>query len=108
MRHRDLEMPSANTTEPRSANPCQTLPFQESGAEANSEFLTAEEVSARYRRAVSVGTLRNWRAAKIGPTFVKIGRSILYPLTELKAWDQANMVKCRRRPPPKQISSGDG
>jgi hypothetical protein len=28
--------------------------------------LTAEEVSERYRGAVSVGTLRNWRARRAG------------------------------------------
>lgn len=104
MRHPDLEMPTASTTEPRSANARQALPLQESSAKANAEFLTAEEVSARYRGAVSVGTLRNWRAAKIGPAFVKIGRSILYPLAELKIWDHANMVKCHRQLPPKQMS----
>jgi len=29
-------------------------------------FLTPEEVAERYRGSVSVGTLRNWRAMKIG------------------------------------------
>src|SRR6266700_6332567 len=46
-------------------------------------FLTTEEVSKRYRREVSPGTLRNWRAMKIGPSFLKIGKAVLYPLTEL-------------------------
>ena len=45
--------------------------------------------------AYSVGTLRNWRAMRIGPTFVKIGKAVLYPTTELDAWDQKNMVTCR-------------
>ncbi|TYO61384.1 helix-turn-helix domain-containing protein [Bradyrhizobium hipponense] len=58
-------------------------------------FLTAEEVSERYRGSVSVGTLRNWRAMKIGPTFVKIGKAVLYPAHELDAWDQKNTVTCR-------------
>ncbi|WFU80772.1 helix-turn-helix domain-containing protein [Bradyrhizobium sp. CIAT3101] len=58
-------------------------------------FLTAEEVSERYRSSVSVGTLRNWRAMKIGPTFVKIGKAVLYPMNELEAWDQRNTVTCR-------------
>jgi hypothetical protein len=31
------------------------------------KYLTAEEVSDRYRGAVSVGTLRNWRAMRVGP-----------------------------------------
>lgn len=62
---------------------------------SDKKFLTAEEVSERYRGEVSVGTLRNWRAMKIGPTFVKIGRAVLYPADELDAWDHKNMVTCR-------------
>ena len=48
-------------------------------------FLTPEEVTERYRGSVSVGTLRNWRAMKIGPSFVKIGKAVLYPIEELEA-----------------------
>lgn len=59
------------------------------------KFLTAEEVSERYRGGVSVGTLRNWRAMKIGPSFVKIGKAVLYPIDELEAWDGRNRVMCR-------------
>lgn len=62
---------------------------------ADGKFLTPEEVSERYRGGVSVGTLRNWRAMRIGPTFVKIGKTVLYPLAELEAWDQKNIVTCR-------------
>jgi Phage integrase family len=61
----------------------------------DNKFLTAEEVSDRYRGSISVGTLRNWRAMRIGPTFVKVGKAVLYPITELDAWDQKNMVTCR-------------
>jgi hypothetical protein len=61
----------------------------------DNKFLTAEEVSDRYRGGISVGTLRNWRAMRIGPTFVKIGKAVLYPINELDAWDQKNMVTCR-------------
>lgn len=59
------------------------------------KFLTAEEVSERYRGQVSVGTLRNWRALRIGPAFVKIGKAVLYPVEQLDAWDEKNMVTCR-------------
>ena len=61
----------------------------------DARFLTAEEVSDRYRGGISVGTLRNWRAMRIGPTFVKIGKAVLYPISELDAWDQKNTVTCR-------------
>lgn len=58
-------------------------------------FLTPEEVAERYRGSVSVGTLRNWRAMKIGPSFVKIGKAVLYRVDELEAWDDRNRVQCR-------------
>jgi hypothetical protein len=59
------------------------------------KYLTAEEVSERYRGEITVGTLRNWRAGRIGPAFVKIGKAVLYPIDELDAWDQKNLVTCR-------------
>src|ERR1700738_3251701 len=43
-------------------------------------FLTLEEVVERYRGQVSEGTLRNWRSMRIGPSFINIGKVILYPL----------------------------
>lgn len=58
-------------------------------------FLTPEEVAERYRGSISVGTLRNWRAMKIGPSFVKIGKAVLYRVDELEAWDGRNLVQCR-------------
>jgi hypothetical protein len=62
---------------------------------ADAKYLSAEEVAERYREEISVGTLRNWRAMRIGPNFVKIGKTVLYPLRELDAWDQKNLVTCR-------------
>lgn len=62
---------------------------------SESKFLTPEEVAERYRGGISVGTLRNWRAMRIGPTFLKIGKAILYPVSELDAWDEKNRVTCR-------------
>lgn len=62
---------------------------------AETKFLTPEEVAERYRGGVSVGTLRNWRAMRLGPSFVKIGKAVLYPVEELDAWDEKNRVHCR-------------
>ncbi len=59
------------------------------------KFLTAEEVSDRYRGEISVGTLRNWRAMRVGPAFVKIGKAVLYPIDALDTWDEKNLVPCR-------------
>jgi len=55
---------------------------------ADDKFLTTEEVAERYRGEVTVGTLRNWRAMRIGPACAKIAKSVLYPMRELEAWDQ--------------------
>ncbi|WP_456707837.1 MULTISPECIES: helix-turn-helix transcriptional regulator [Bradyrhizobium] len=60
----------------------------------DAKFLTAEEVSARYRGEVTVGTLRNWRAMRTGPAYLKIGKAVLYPVGELDAWDRRNLVIC--------------
>jgi hypothetical protein len=46
-------------------------------AVTENKFLTAEKVSERYRGEITVGTLRNWRAMRIGPPFVKIGKAVL-------------------------------
>jgi hypothetical protein len=59
------------------------------------KFLTPEEVAERYRREVSIGTLRNWRSMRVGPGFVKIGKAVLYPVADLDAWDEHNRVSCR-------------
>lgn len=62
---------------------------------SQTKFLTSEEVSDRYRGEISVGTLRNWRAMRVGPGFVKIGKAVLYPIDALDAWDEKNLVPCR-------------
>lgn len=63
---------------------------------SETRYLTDEEVATRYRGTISAGTLRNWRAARIGPPFVKIGKAVLYSLDALDEWDEANTVACSR------------
>lgn len=58
------------------------------------KFLTTEEVVERYREEISIGTLRNWRAMRVGPPFVKVGKAVLYPVQELDEWDRKNLVTC--------------
>jgi len=62
---------------------------------SDSKYLTPDEVSERYRGEVTTGTLRNWRSMRIGPSFVKVGKGVLYPSSELDAWDRRNVVQCR-------------
>jgi hypothetical protein len=47
-------------------------------------FLTLNEVVERYRGQISEGTLRNWRSMRVGPSFLKVGKNVLYPLEELE------------------------
>lgn len=58
------------------------------------KFLTTKEVADRYRGTISIGTLKNWRSLRIGPSFVKLGKTILYPVEHLDRWDQENFVTC--------------
>jgi hypothetical protein len=51
-------------------------------------------VAERYCGEITVGALRNWRALRIGPSFFKIRKAVLYPLGALDAWDQAHTVEC--------------
>jgi hypothetical protein len=46
-------------------------------------FLTLNEVIERYRGQISEGTLRNWRSMRVGPSFLKVGKAVLYPLRSL-------------------------
>ncbi len=59
------------------------------------KFLTTEEVSERYRGEISISTLQNWRAMRIGPPFIKVGKAVLYPVEELNEWDKRNLVTCQ-------------
>lgn len=44
------------------------------------------------RVGVSARTLANWRSAGIGPTYVKIGASVRYRLSDIEAYEVANTV----------------
>jgi hypothetical protein len=61
----------------------------------DAKFLTTEEVAQRYRGLISVGTLENWRFQQIGPSFLKVGKQVLYPVDVLDSWERSNMVTCK-------------
>ena len=60
------------------------------------ELLTDDEVVARYKGRITLGTLRNWRALKLGPPYVKVGKAVLYSRSALQAWDKRNTVNCSK------------
>ncbi len=47
-------------------------------------FLTTSEVATLYRQ--STATLATWRCRGGGPCFVKLGRRVLYRVSDLDAW----------------------
>lgn len=58
----------------------------------SSEYLTPDEVVARWRGLISKSTLDNWRSSQNrGPRFVKIGGRVLYPLDEVVAYELRNL-----------------
>lgn len=68
--------------------------YSETRTMTEPKFLTTKEVADRYRGTISIGTLKNWRSLRIGPSFVKLGKTILYPVEHLDRWDQENFVTC--------------
>jgi predicted DNA-binding transcriptional regulator AlpA len=57
---------------------------------ATSEYLKDHEAAAYLN--LSVFSLRNWRSANTGPKFCRLGRSIRYPLDELKNFVEQRKV----------------
>ena len=50
------------------------------------DWLTPDDVIALLRGALSLGTLRNYRSARIGPAYIRVGRAVFYPRAEVNAW----------------------
>lgn len=68
----------------------------DASAAPDDDLMTDEDVVARYRGRITLGTLRNWRALKIGPPYIKVGKAVLYSRTALQAWDKRNTVTCSK------------
>jgi hypothetical protein len=51
------------------------------------QFLKPEELAARWR--TTIGTLKTQRYRGRGPVYVKNGRSVLYKLSEIEAYEEA-------------------
>jgi hypothetical protein len=57
------------------------------------EYLTPKAVLARWNRAVTMGTLRNWRWNGRGPAWTRIGSKVIYPIATLIEWERLHTVK---------------
>lgn len=55
------------------------------------KYLNAVELAARWKDAVTTGTLANWRSQRRGPPFVKVGSKVLYPVDQLEAWERQQL-----------------
>lgn len=56
------------------------------GVTGPASWLTPEQVVEYVRGAVTLGTLRNYRSARIGPRHRKVGRSIFYTVEAINDW----------------------
>jgi predicted site-specific integrase-resolvase len=61
-------------------------------ADINQERLTNEYAAAELLE-ISVKTLRKWRGEGVGPTYVKLGRSVRYRLGDLTRFIEKNSVQ---------------
>lgn len=50
-------------------------------------YLTPAQLVERWKGAVVLQSLANWRSKKKGPPYVKMGTKVLYPLDKLEAWE---------------------
>jgi hypothetical protein len=64
-------------------------------------WLTTNDLAERLRTVP--GTVRYWRYAGVGPRGVKIGRRVLYDLTEVERWESGTTAA---RPPKPSTTAG--
>jgi hypothetical protein len=54
------------------------------GVELLEGYLSPEQVAAEIKK--SARTLALWRHLKVGPPYVKMGKSVLYPVDGFREW----------------------
>ena len=55
-------------------------------------YLTIDQLVERWGGGVKRGTLAVWRSTGKGPGYIKAGKVVLYPIGEIKAYEQAHFV----------------
>lgn len=63
---------------------------------ARDVLLTPEEAAQELR--LPVRQLQQWRYRGLGPAYIKVGRAVRYPRTDLDAWLTANRVEPKDTP----------
>jgi len=56
-------------------------------------LLTEQELVARWRGKVSPTTLAAWRARRVGPDYIKVGRSVLYPQCYVEKYEDGKSIR---------------
>ena len=54
-------------------------------------YLTSNELAERY--TIHERTVANWRTTGFGPKFVKIGSSVRYRASDVKAWEESRTAE---------------
>jgi hypothetical protein len=62
------------------------------------EHLRPRAIAARY--GIRLGTLASWRSRRLGPPFIRVGKTILYSHREFEAWLAAHRVVPNHGPHP--------
>ncbi len=57
---------------------------------SSGEFLTVDQLVARWKAQVTSSTLATWRSRGNGPRFVKVGGRVLYRLADVIAYESKN------------------
>jgi hypothetical protein len=57
------------------------------------EYLTPDELLARWRNVISPWTLKNWRYQGKGPDFAKIGGKVFYPVKAVEEYEKKQVRK---------------
>lgn len=55
------------------------------------ETLTTERLANRW--GISPQTLENWRSAKRGPDYIKMGGVIVYRIEDVRRYEADNLIK---------------
>lgn len=61
-------------------------------------YLDDEEVCRRWCGKITSRTLRRWRAQGKGPSWLLLGKRIVYPLTSLIEWEKGQLVYTTDQP----------
>lgn len=64
--------------------------------------LTEKDLSRRCR--LSVRTLQRWRWLGKGPSYLKLGGRVVYPVADVEAWEQASRADIAEGRSPRRVA----